>query len=253
MGLLGASHHLAGPLGLRLSVVTLDHGVRGDGCAFRRCVSPASLAGSLDLPFVLGTWRPMRSGHFESDARRARYDWLTAAAHAPRRLGHCAGHTRDDQAETILHRIIRGTGLRGLAGMPRTRILASKPRITLTRPLLGVSRHDVREYLAELNQPFREDESNADTTRTLARLRYYLLPKLAEEYNPNVALAPVRLGSLASSLDKVVAADLRAFERTVVVAKTSDCVVLKHGALLVDPCLSARGTSAPGVAQRRLA
>ncbi len=234
VGLLRVLHQLAGPLGLRLSVAHLDHGARGDAARVDAAFA-AALAASLDLPFVLGTWQPMRSGHFESDARRARYDWLTAAAHACGASVIALGHTRDDQAETILHRIIRGTGPRGLAGMPRTRILASKPRITLTRPLLGVSRHDVREYLAELNQPFREDESNADTTRTRARLRHDLLPKLAEEYNPNVALALVRLGSLASSLDKVVAAGLRAFERTVVVAKTSDCVVLKHGALRSIP------------------
>jgi tRNA(Ile)-lysidine synthase len=230
VGLLRVLHHMAGPLGLRLSVAHLDHGARGDA-ARADAAFAAALAGSLDLPFVLGTWRPARSGHFESDARRARYDWLTAAAHARGASVVALGHTCDDQAETILHRIIRGTGPRGLTGMARTRMLATKPRLTLTRPLLEVSRHDVRAYLAALNQPFREDESNADLTRTRARLRHDLLPKLVDEYNPNVALALVRLGSLASSLGKTVAANLLALERTVVVAKTSDCVVLKHDAL----------------------
>ena len=178
VGLLRILHCLAGPLGLRLSVAHLDHGARGDA-ARADAAFTAALAGSLELPFVLGTWRPTRSGHFESDARRARYEWLTEAARARGASVIAVGHTRDDQAETILHRIVRGTGPRGLAGMPRTRILASKPRITLTRPLLGVSRHDVRGYLAELKQPFRDDESNADLTRTRARLRHDLLPKLA--------------------------------------------------------------------------
>jgi tRNA(Ile)-lysidine synthase len=234
VGLLRILHSLAGPLGLRLSVAHLDHGARGEA-ARADAAFAAALAGSLDLPFVLGTWRPTRSGHFESDARRARYDWLTEAARARGASVIAVGHTRDDQAETILHRIVRGTGSRGLAGMPRTRILASKPRITLARPLLGVSRREVREYLAVLKQPYREDASNADLARTRARIRHDLLPKLAGEYNPNVVLALVRLGALASSLEHALGADLRALERSVVLAKTPDCVVLKHGTLQSIP------------------
>ena len=117
VGLLRVLHQLAGPLGLRLSVAHLDHGVRGEA-ARADAAFVAALAGSLGLPFVLGTWQPTRSGHFESDARRARYDWLTEVAHARGASVIAVGHTRDDQAETILHRIIRGTGPRGLAGMP---------------------------------------------------------------------------------------------------------------------------------------
>jgi tRNA(Ile)-lysidine synthase len=234
VGLLRILHSLAGPLGLRLSVAHLDHGARGE-VSRADAAFTAALAGSLELPFVLGTWRPTRSGHFESDARRARYEWLTEAARARGASVIAMGHTRDDQAETILHRIVRGTGPRGLAGMPRTRILASKPRITLARPLLGVSRQDVRDYLAELKQPFREDDSNADLTRTRARLRHDLLPKLASEYNPNVVPALIRLGSLASSLENAIDADLRAFEKSVVLARAPDCVVLKHGVLQSIP------------------
>src|SRR5262249_52432313 len=107
----------------------------------------------------------------------------------------------DDQAETILHRILRGTGPHGLAGIPRIRMLAvdPPPPIALVRPLLDVSRAAIRAYLADCAQPFREDETNADLGRTRARIRLDLLPKLAAEYNPNVADALVRLGSLAAS------------------------------------------------------
>jgi tRNA(Ile)-lysidine synthase len=234
VGLLRILHHLAGPLGLQLSVAHLDHGARGEA-ARADAAFAAALAGSLDLPFVLGTWRPTRSAHFESDARRARYDWLTDTARARGASVIAVGHTRDDQAETILHRIVRGTGPRGLAGMPRTRILASKPRITLVRPLLGVSHRDLRDYLAELKQPFREDESNANLARTRARIRHDLLPKLAEDYNPNVVRALVRLGSLASSLERALGADLRALERSVVLTRAPDCVVLKHGVMRSIP------------------
>ena len=198
VGLLRILHRLAETLGLHLSVAHLDHGARGeDACADAAFV--AALAGSLELPFVLGTWRPTRTGHFESDARRARYNWLTEAARARGSSVVALGHTRDDQAETILHRILRGTGPRGLAGMPPTRLLASKPRITLARPLLDISRREVRDYLADLKQPFREDESNADLTRTRARIRHDLLPKLAGvQFQRGSCLGPARVAGVVS-------------------------------------------------------
>jgi tRNA(Ile)-lysidine synthase len=236
VGLLRVVHQLAGPLGLRLSVAHLDHGVRGEE-AHADAAFVAALAGSLGLPFVLGAWRPTRSGHFESDARRARYEWLTDVARVRGASVIAVGHTSDDQAETILHRIIRGTGLRGLAGIPSRRVLSSNPRLTLVRPLLGISREEVRKYLSVLKQPFRDDASNADLSRTRARIRHDLLPKLAADYNPNVALALARLGSLASSFERALEADLRDLEKSAVLTRTPDCVVLKHGLLQSIPAI----------------
>ncbi len=234
VGLLRVLHQLAGPLGLRLSVAHLDHGVRGEASR-ADAAFVAALAGSLGLPFVLGVWKPTRPGHFESDARRARYEWLIEAARVRGASVVAVGHTRDDQAETILHRIVRGTGPRGLAGIPFSRVLATGPQLTLVRPLLGVSRREVRDYLAALQQPFREDASNTDLSRTRARIRHDLLPKLAAEYNPKVALALVRLGSLASSFERAIEADLRELEKSVVITRAQDCVVLKHGILRSIP------------------
>src|SRR5271156_5998573 len=79
VGLLRVLHQLAGPLGLRLSVAHLNHGVRGES-ATADAAFVAALAGSLDLPCDLGAWQPSRSAHFESDARLARYNWLTEVA-----------------------------------------------------------------------------------------------------------------------------------------------------------------------------
>ena len=252
VGLLRVVHRLAGPLGLRLSVAHLNHGVRGEE-ARADAAFVAALAGSLGLPLVLGTWHPTRSGHFESDARRARYDWLTEVARVRGASVIAVGHTSDDQAETILHRIVRGTGLRGLSGIPSRRVLATSPQLTLVRPLLTVSRHEVCDYLAALKQPFREDASNADLSRTRARIRHDLLPKLAGEYNPNVAGALVRLGSLASAFERAIEADLSELEQAAVITRGSNCVVLKHGLLAVDSRLSANRSVAAGVAKLRLA
>ena len=201
VGLLRVLQASASEFDLRLSVAHLDHETRGEeGQGDARFV--AELAASLGIPFDLGHWRAARSGHFEADARRARYQWLASVAEARGCLHVAVGQTLDDQAETILHRIIRGTGLRGLAGMPARRRLA--PGVVLVRPLLGVVRGEVREYLAAIGQGFREDSTNLDTSKTRARIRLDLLPDLAEKYNPAVAEALVRLGRIASNANRTL-------------------------------------------------
>jgi tRNA(Ile)-lysidine synthase len=227
VGLLRLLHSLAARTGLSLSVAHLDHGARGEASR-ADAEFVAELARSLGIPFDLGHWRPTRAKHFESDARHARYAWLTEIARARQASIVAVGHTRDDQAETILHRIVRGTGPSGLAGIPPTRRLASDPAITLVRPLLAVSRAEIRDYLAELGQAYREDESNTELARTRARIRHDLLPKLASEYNPKVAEALVRLGSLTALFQRAIEADLRKLVRASVITKTPDAVVLKH-------------------------
>jgi tRNA(Ile)-lysidine synthase len=227
VGLLRVLHSLAARTDLSLSVAHLDHGVRGEASR-ADAEFVAELARSLGLPFDLGQWRPTRAKHFEADARRARYAWLTEIARSRQATTVAVGHNRDDQAETILHRIVRGTAPSGLAGIPSTRRLATDPRVTLVRPLLAASRDEIRHYLADLGQSFREDQSNTDLTRTRARIRHDLLPKLASEYNPKVAEALVRLGSLTASFLTAIEADLRKLVRASVITNTPATVVLKH-------------------------
>jgi tRNA(Ile)-lysidine synthase len=230
VGLLRVLHGLADRVGLRLSVAHLDHGVRGAE-ARADAAFVAELAAGLGIPCDLGEWQPSRSSHFEADARAARYALLTEVAKLRGASVVAVGHTLDDQAETILHRIVRGTGIRGLAGMPRKRVLSADPKVTLVRPLLDVTRRQVRDYLAELGQPFREDDSNADLTRTRARIRHNLLPKLAAEYNPQVRAALVRLGSLAAAVERALDADVNEMKQAVIITSVPHCVVLKQGFL----------------------
>ncbi len=208
VGLLRLLHQLAPKTGLRLSVAHLDHGARGEASR-ADAEFVAELAASLGLPFDLGHWRPVRAKHFESDARRARYDWLIEVARARDAGVVAVGHTSDDQAETILHRILRGTGVRGLAGIPQRRILAADPTITLARPLLSASRGEIRTYLTELGQTCREDETNSDLSHTRARIRHDLLPRLAADYNPRLSEALVRLGEHAAASLRAIDADAR--------------------------------------------
>jgi tRNA(Ile)-lysidine synthase len=223
VALLRACAEIREELAVRLFVAHFHHGVRGEAAdADARYV--AELAEQLALPFDSGRWSPSRPGHFESEARRARYAWLEEIARSRGAPVVVVGHTSDDQAETILHRILRGTGLRGLAGMPAKRALS--PSVTLVRPLLNVARTDLRRYLATIGQDHREDASNSDLTRTRARLRHDLLPKLAAEYNPCVAEALVRLGRLATASERSLCLRLRTLLRRVTLNESPTAVQL---------------------------
>lgn len=146
----------------------------------------------------------------EAAARDMRYEFLAQTA---RRMGAryvATAHTADDQVETILHRIVRGTGPAGLSGMPRVRELC--PGVTLIRPLLEVTRGEVLDYLARLGQAYRQDASNRDPRFTRARIRHELLPLMRRQYNERVDDALLRLGRLSGEMQQVIDAlveDLR--------------------------------------------
>jgi tRNA(Ile)-lysidine synthase len=157
---------------------------------------------------------------WEAAARQARYELLCATAE---RLGArfvAAAHTADDQVETVLHHILRGTGLAGLAGMPPVRPLSST--VSLVRPLIGVSRRNVLQYLADIGQDFRTDATNADARFTRNRLRHELVPLVREKFNPEIDAALLRLAQQAAEAQQVIA-DLAAelFSRCVEVRSHS--------------------------------
>jgi|SRR5262245_7710116 len=135
--------------------------------------------------------------NLEAAARRVRYDFLARVARAAGASWVATAHTLDDQAETILHRLIRGTGLRGLRGIAERRPLV--PEVQLLRPMLTVCRAEVIAYLREIGQDWREDATNLDPTFTRNRIRHELLP-LLRTFNP--AIADV-LGRLAAQAEEV--------------------------------------------------
>lgn len=144
--------------------------------------------------------------NIESAARNVRYAWLTSVALEVGAHSVLSGHTADDQAETVLFQLIRGTGFSGLAGIAPRRPLSHG--VELLRPMLTVRRADVMQYLESLQQPFREDATNLDLRRTRNRIRHVLLPQLAEQYNPRVvdALGRLAVQARAWQNDQVVEA-----------------------------------------------
>lgn len=184
----------------------VHHGWRGDA-ADADAAWVQDLGRRLKVPTeILHITPAQKSRHegksLEEGARDARYELLTDAAsrHGCRVLA--VGHTRDDQVETVLHHILRGTGLTGLAGMPAERPLSDS--VTLVRPLLGVSRADILAFLESRNQDFRLDATNADVGLTRNRLRLELLPLLRDRFNPQVDAALARLAEQAAESSALV-------------------------------------------------
>ena len=183
---------LAPAFAVYLSVAHLNHQLRGaESDEDERFV--AALAARLDLPFY-------RSG---ADVRAAK-DNLEQAGRRARRVFFAGlkadrvalGHTRDDQAETVLFRLLRGSGLRGLAGIyPVTAGDSDRP--SYVRPLIDATRAEVIEFLRGRGIPWREDSSNLDSRFARNRIRGSLLPQLARDWNPRVSESLAQLATLA--------------------------------------------------------
>lgn len=190
-------------LNLKLSVLHVHHGIRGKTAA-RDAAFVKALCATKAIPFSLvrGDVRcTARKLHrsLEDAGREFRYAALEEAAERwSQSLGRpvkiVTAHTEDDAAETVLLQLARGSGLRGAAGIP-----AKRGRIV--RPLLTVSRAEIEAYLARLQQPHVEDESNATALFARNRLRRDILPRLREEINPEAAAHLARAGQYFREAD----------------------------------------------------
>jgi len=230
-------HRLSGRLGLEIEVGHFDHGTRGEqSTADARFVE--ELSGRLKLPFWLGRWSPGSGSGFEARARQARYKWLGELALERGATAVLVAHTRDDQAETILHRLVRGTGPRGLRGIPPQRELV--PGVLLRRPLLWAGRESLHKFLREQGQEWREDPTNLDLSRTRARIRHVLLPELASAYNPRVVQAIARLARLQASEQRILEAQARRWFRACQVEPASTEMVRLDQGLLAAMSLGRR-------------
>ncbi|MDR2757072.1 MAG: tRNA lysidine(34) synthetase TilS [Planctomycetaceae bacterium] len=147
-------------------------------------------------------WNTNKYGSLEAAARKIRYDFLTRTAEHIGFRYVATAHSADDQTETVLHRMIRGTGISGLAGITKMRQL--NPAVTLIRPLLNIRRYDIIAYLEKLGKPFRTDSTNSKNHFTRNRIRNLLLPILRKEFNPKVDDAIERFAYLAAENAEVL-------------------------------------------------
>ncbi|HEY1757223.1 MAG TPA: tRNA lysidine(34) synthetase TilS [Bryobacteraceae bacterium] len=209
-------------------VAHLNHKLRGEASdADERFV--AALAARHGLPFYrheadiagvagAGAAKPGPAANLEQTARRERLKFFSRLIAEGKANRIATGHTKDDQAETVLFRLLRGSGLAGLAGiLPVT-------EEGLIRPLLEVGRAEVEEFLRVRGILWREDASNQDRRFARNRIRHDLLPQLAREWNPEVAGALANLADLAYEEERWWRGEIAALaEKLMVVTERKGC------------------------------
>jgi tRNA(Ile)-lysidine synthase len=189
MALMSILSELASGMRIELAAAHFDHGIRPEAPRERALVQRA--AAKLEIPLFLGSGdvpaeaRRSKKG-LEETARLLRYRYLEETARAWGAGSVALGHSRDDQVETILHHIIRGSGWRGLRGM-------SPRRGLFVRPLLACGRAELRAYAKARRVPYRIDRSNRDNRFLRNRIRNRLLPYLERNFNPAAIDALARL------------------------------------------------------------
>jgi tRNA(Ile)-lysidine synthase len=201
LALAAATAFVAPRLGLRAGLVTVDHGLQPGSAS--RAAAVAAWGTEVGLgPAEVLTVEVGRTGGPEAAARAARYAALSDSFDEAVIL---LGHTRDDQAETVLLALARGAGPRGLAGMPHR-------RDRFVRPLLDVSRADTRKACAALGLTPWEDPHNTDPAYARARVRHEALPALIAALGPavvdNLARTAAQLAADTAHLDALAAAAL---------------------------------------------
>jgi len=241
--------HVLRELGFPLEVAHFDHQTR-NGESGKDADFVRRMAAGLDIPFYFES-RPVaeeataQSRSFEEYAREVRYDFLVRTAEKRHCAAIATGHHADDQVETVLIRLIRGTTPRGLAGIPAVsmRTTPSGGQCRIIRPLLDCTREMVLEYLETRGIKHRTDHTNSDTVYLRNRVRHGLLPLLEKHYNPGVRNALLRLAESQRCDNDLLDALLD--------AAIGDCIAIdgQSGLPTVDrPAFAA----APRALQRRL-
>lgn len=227
--LLAARWRAARTDGPRLFAATIDHGLRAE--ARREAEAVGALAARLGLPHAVLEWRGAKPAHgLQEAARAARYELLHTHARDIGAGAISTAHTLDDQAETVLFRLMRGSGVAGLAGIQPERPLGA---LSLLRPLLGVGKAALIACCREAGVAFAEDPSNRNPRFARARLRQ-LLPLLAAEGLDAEALA--RFSARMARADAALEAATDAAAATIHPAPPSDTLVrLDKAALLALP------------------
>lgn len=223
-------------LGWSIHAAHLNHGLRGEEAdadadfvvRLAEELSAAVHTERIDLAAHVAE----HGGSIEEIARRRRYDFLERIALQTGSSCIAVAHHADDNAETILHRICRGTGLRGLRGIPAVRPVQPDSNVQLVRPLLDQRRAVIEQLCEANNWETRLDASNLTGEFTRGRIRNSILPALREAINPNVSEALLRLAEQAGWLGTYLEdAAARTFD-SLVVSETPREVVLNTHAFL---------------------
>lgn len=227
-----------------LHVAHLHHGLRG-GEADADTEFVERLARELGMAFFserddVAARARESSTTIEETGRRLRYEFFERVALSTGSTLIGLGHQADDNAETVLHRIIRGTGLKGLAGIPAVRPIRPGSDIRIVRPFIDVRRAEIESMCAEAGLAYRTDHSNTTNEFTRGLIRNRILPELRETVNPNVSQALLRLARQARrAQEHLDAAAARAYASLVISEATGEVVLPIPAFLTKDDAIQA--------------
>jgi len=226
VALISILHALQYELGISLHIVHYNHKLRRGSNADQKFVE--KLAARLNLPCTVECWEKKSTpskGSLEELAREKRFDFFRRLAKQKKANAVALAHTENDLAETVLMRLLRGTGLQGIRGILPQRLIKG---IKFVRPLLEVQRKAIEQYLAQNKISFRTDITNRQTKFFRNKVRLELLPVLEKEYNRSIK-------TVLANLSKTVAVDYeymelqaqKVFERVTKSRRTSHCIEME--------------------------
>ena len=183
----------------KLALLHFNHQLRPQG-AKKDEIFVRDLARRSRVPFYSGRGNVQQRAKkkktsIEETAREMRYDFFLKIARLKKYSKIVFAHTQDDQAETVLMRVLQGTGLRGLSGIREKTV---RHRVALIRPLLSFTKKDLLAYLAKHHRSFRSDESNESLQFLRNRIRLKLIPSLQRDYNPRLVEALSRIPAIVA-------------------------------------------------------
>ena len=229
LSLLFALDRLSGSLNLSLFGAHMNHGVRGaDSLADSDFVE--NIFKKLKIPFMIGKGQAhieeqSLSNTSENFLRNERFEFLSKASNLFDAHFIALGHTSDDQVETVLMNLIRGTGIKGLEGISKkTERIVKGNKIFLIRPLLNFTKTDTVNYCKQIGVVPRIDCTNSSLSYTRNRIREDLIPKIESDYNPQFRSSVLRLTNVAKKNNEYIEN---------VVNRYWDSIVKNHDGILV--------------------
>lgn len=249
MALLYLLMEIRNEYGIVLKAAHLNHGFRKEAADEAKFVRKT--AASLGLPVVISSInvpaiKETDGISAQEAARKARYAFFAEAAEEAGASMVALAHTADDQAETVLMRLLRGSGPLGLSGIPPVRKISSqesggrRQEPIIIRPLIDCSRKEIEKYISERNIPFVTDSSNLKMDYMRNRVRMELLPFL-EGYNPNIKETLVRTAEVASRDNQLLDMEADRIYTTVASHENHGAISMEFKALkALHPAVSSR-------------
>lgn len=221
--LLDALWYISGMIPMKIIIAHCNHNLRGDESEqdeqFVRFLGKKYSVPIYCTSVNVSAYSKKYKQSIELAARTLRYKFFERIAKEQSIPYILTAHTKDDTVETMLFNLVRGTGIKGITGIPKKRELDQN--VTVYRPMIPISREEISEYASERQLEWREDSSNTNLSYTRNKIRHKLLPLLKEEFNPSVLDTLYRFVEFAKGAESLVAKNVETYLPHIITKKTN--------------------------------